>query len=386
MKKLFSTKRQHYVPRLLLRQFSDDGQSISMVVLKTGHRVEEASIVGQCYGDYFYGNDGSMEKAFGYEETRVGSIIRDTSPSALEKLTQLQLEDLRKFVHWQSARTLGTVNQLNNQTETLVKSLMRAKLARDPIAKFTPKDLDSVVVKLTNPQSDAIFAASKALPIILDLAVKFVMAPPGAEFVISDHPVAACNQFVENDAYLSQRRGWTGLAAKGLQLFLPISPNITLAVYDAATYEYGSPKNLLCHANVHDVALLNKLQAITAVNTLYFARTFSAQLIEKLRGERESHRPIRETDIRFGNITKRLDGNESQLIAVAGVDVRLGRKFSFVKQLEKRSYRNYEMAIIPLRNKGLVDLSDGFAKYLDEEVEKGRRERRDASVSAYSED
>ena len=191
--------------------------------------------------------------------------------------------------------------------------------------------------------------------------------------MVSDHPVAAWNQFVENDTYLSQRHGWTGLAAKGLQLFLPISPKVTLAVYDAATYEYGSPKNLLCRANVHDVALLNKLQAITAVDALYFARTFPDPLIEKLRGERESHRPIRETDIRFGNITKRLDGKESQLIAVTGVDVRLGRKFSFVKQVEKRSYRNYLMAIIPVRNERLLELAKGFSKYLDEEVGKARR-------------
>ena len=144
------------MPRFLLRQFSADRRSVSMVVLKSGRRIEEASIVGQCYGDYFYGDDGTMEKAFAEEEAKVSSIIRDPSPSALEKLTLLQLEDLRKFVHWQRARTQGTVDQLNNQTDAVVKSLMREMVARDPNAKFTQEDLDSVVVKLTNPQSNAL--------------------------------------------------------------------------------------------------------------------------------------------------------------------------------------------------------------------------------------
>ncbi|MHB8843494.1 MAG: DUF4238 domain-containing protein [Nitrospirota bacterium] len=373
MKKLFSTKRQHYVPRFLLRQFSSDGRSISMLVLKTGRRIEEASIIGQCYGDYFYGQDGTMEQAFAKEEAEVGSLVRDASPMALEKMTQPQLGALIKFVYWQRVRTQGTVDEMNKQTDAVTKSLLREMVARNPNAKFTQKDLDSVVIKLTDPQSEAIFAASKSFPLIFDLSIKFVIAPPDMQFAVSDHPVAKCNQFVENDPYLSQRPGWTGLAAKGLQFFLPLSPQVTVAIYDPTTYEYGSPKSLLCHAGVRDVAVLNRLQAVTAVDALYFTRTFPERLIEKLLTERNSHRPIRETDVQLSSITMRPDGKASQLMLVTGVNLRLGRKLSFVKLLERTDYRNYMAAIIPVRNEGLLQLSKGFSKYLDEEVEEGRR-------------
>jgi hypothetical protein len=107
MKKRFFTKRQHYVPRFLLRQFSSDGRSISMLVLKTGRRIEEASIVGQCYGDYFYGHDGIMEQAFAKEEAEISSLVRNANPLALENLTQPQLGALIKFAYWQSVRTQG---------------------------------------------------------------------------------------------------------------------------------------------------------------------------------------------------------------------------------------------------------------------------------------
>ncbi len=381
MKKRFSTKKQHYVPRFLLRQFSLDRRSISMLALKSKLRIEEASIAGQCYGDYFYGDDGTMEKAFAKEETEISSFIRNASPSTLEQLTQPQLHALLKFVYWQRVRTQGTVDQLNNQTDAVAKSLLRETVARNPNMKFTQKDLDSVIIKLTNPQSDAIFAASKALPLIFDLSIKFVLSPPGTQFAVSDHPVAACNQFVENDPYLSQRHGWTGMAAKGLQFFLPLSPSVTVAVYDPTTYEYGSPKSLLCRAGVRDVAVLNKLQAVTAVDALYFAKTFPERLIEELMTERESHRPIRETDVKLGNITKRPDGKESQLMVVSGVNLRLGRKISFVRLLEKTNYRNYIAAIIPIRNEGLLQLSEGFSKYLDEQVEEGRRKLQNSQDS-----
>ena len=372
-KKRFATKRQHYVPRFLLRHFSPDGRSISMLVFKTGRRIEGASIVGQCYGDYFYGDDGTMEQAFAKDEAEVSSLLRDTSPLALEKMTPPQLHVLLKHVHWQRARTQGTVDQLNKQTDAVAKGLLREIISRNPDIEITHNDLDSVVVKLTNPQSDALFAASQSLPVIFDLCVKFVLAPPGVEFAISDHPVMTCNQFVENDPYLSQRHGWTGLAAKGIQFFLPISPKVIVAVYDPTTYEYGSHKSLVCRAGVRDVAVLNRLQAITAVDAIYFSRSFPERSMEKLLTERQSYRPIRETNVRFGNITMRPDGKESQMMFVTGVELRLGRKLSFVKQLEKRNYRNYTPATIPIRNERLLEFAEGFADYLDKKVEKERR-------------
>lgn len=375
MKKLFETKKQHYVPRFILRHFSPDKRSISLVVLKTGRRVDGASIARQCCGDYFYGADGKMEKAFGDEETNVSLILADTSPAALEHLTPLQLGDLRKFMHWQRARTQGTVDLLNTQADAIVKTLMREDLALNPQPGLAKDDLDLVKVTLTAPQARAIYAASQTLPLIFDLAIKFVVAPSISEFVISDHPVVVSNQFVEHNEFLSQRRGWTGLAVKGLQMFLPISPKVILAMYDPGTYEYGSPKKLVCPASIHDVAVLNKLQAITAVDALYFASSFPDTLIEKLRGERGAHRPIRESEVTLGKIIKGPDGNYSRLMAVAGVQPLLGRKFSFVKLLERRSYRDYRGAIIPVRNDELLRFADGFAEYLDEKVETMRRNR-----------
>ena len=55
------TKRQHYVPRLLLRSFSSDPQRRMLCVRTRERTVVGASMRDQCYSDYLYGADGSVE-------------------------------------------------------------------------------------------------------------------------------------------------------------------------------------------------------------------------------------------------------------------------------------------------------------------------------------
>ena len=43
------TKRQHYVPRMILRSFSNDGKRISLLV--DGRRIDGASLRDQCQED-----------------------------------------------------------------------------------------------------------------------------------------------------------------------------------------------------------------------------------------------------------------------------------------------------------------------------------------------
>lgn len=71
--KLSETKRQHYVPRMLLRNFTKDGKRISLIV--DGKRIDGASIGKQCYGDYFYGSDNVMEKSFSDSEAKMLAFL-----------------------------------------------------------------------------------------------------------------------------------------------------------------------------------------------------------------------------------------------------------------------------------------------------------------------
>ena len=58
-------ERHHYVPRLLLRNFSADGRSINMFNIARRLHVPRASIGDQCYRNYFHGKDTKIERALG---------------------------------------------------------------------------------------------------------------------------------------------------------------------------------------------------------------------------------------------------------------------------------------------------------------------------------
>lgn len=385
MEKLFATKNQHYVPRLLLRKFSADPvverdrRFISLYILKAGRRVNQASISNECSDDYFYGTDGRLETALGLEEAKISRLIKDLSPEALDNLTGEDLHQFRMFAHWQRARTQAMVNQLNNQADALIKTLAREQVAHQPDLEISSEDIDQVKVTLTHPQLLAMSGASKTIPFVCDLAVKFIQAPPTVEFILSDHPTVACNQFVENNQYLSGRNGWTGMAIKGLQMFLPLSPELTLALYDPTTYEYGSPKSRICSANKRDVALLNKLQAINAVYSLYFRDSFPDQFLEELRQERELQPPIRDIRVNLGKMTAKPDGTESQVISLSGVNVRLGKKFHFVRQLQTPSYKGYSDVRLPIRDENSYAVYQELSRQFDHEVREKRKRRETGS-------
>ena len=148
---------------------------------------------------------------------------------------------------------------------------------------------------------------------------------------------------------------------------------------------YGSPKSRVCHANRKDVALLNRLQAISAVDNIYFRESFPSDLLEGLRTERESQRPIREIDVRLDAVVARPDGKDSQTMCFSGVNVRLGRKFHFVKQTDSTNYRDYAPRTLPIRSQFAADLSKGFSKYIDNMVKKKRQIREGDSASKSTE-
>ncbi len=55
-------REQHHVPKFYFRSFSDEGRRISLVNLKSGKFVRNASLADQCKASNFYGADKRLEK------------------------------------------------------------------------------------------------------------------------------------------------------------------------------------------------------------------------------------------------------------------------------------------------------------------------------------
>jgi hypothetical protein len=364
------TRRQHYVPQLILRNFSTNGATTSLVVLSSGKRVVETAINRQCYRPYFYGEDQVMERSFAREETKIATILGDLSRARLEALTDDDIEALKFFVHYQHARTLGAAESLSNFAAAFARHTLEetARLNNDDELR---ESLDHVKIRMNEAQHERLWHAGKSTPLMYDLAVRFVMTSRPQGFVIGDHPVVAYNQFAEHHPILSRYPTSTGLALKGLQLFMPLSPSVTLACFDPSTYEYDG--KLVTGAGPRDVRFLNEVQAVNALECVYFQadRTEDAAL-EGLLAKRRDHPSPYEKTIATTDIEVRADGTMRQLVIVTHPDIKVGAHLSFVRVTDKRSYEYYEGPTIPVRSPALVEFTERYGKFLEDEVERGR--------------
>lgn len=347
-------KRQHYVPRLLLRRFSADETTVSVAVVDKEFIFHGASIKEQCYEHYFYGADGRVEAAFEGTETQLRTIMGDLAEPHLQALGERDIADLRTFAFYQSQRTLAAANRTGDLAETM----MKARMSGD--GRLEGIDLDAFRIRMTNPQYLTLFAAICALPLVSDLAASFVLASRGASFVVGDHPAVLANQFGEGRPEFAGLP-LTGLATLGLQLFLPLSPRVTFALYDPTTYAYGGSRSKVCHAGSRDVHALNRLQVLNAESCFYFdaRRTpdVDARRLARL-GQGRSLEPIKhETPLR-----KRAAGLYSKFVFVQGQTHRLETKLSFIREHVPPSVE--VRGGVPVRSVELIDVSNQWSAFL----------------------
>ena len=164
-----------------------------------------------------------LENSFAAEEDKIATLLGDLSHERLEAVPDDDLKQLRNFVRYQHARTKGAAEHLDNLIGAFAKQVLRDSLGLNKGLEVTEEEHDDVRIRLTNAQNNSVWEAAKSLPLFLDLAVKFVTTDRTPGFVIGDHPVVTYNQFVEHHPLLSRWPAATGLALKGLQLFMPLA-------------------------------------------------------------------------------------------------------------------------------------------------------------------
>lgn len=340
-------KNQHYVPRTLLRGFSVDGRSISLLVLKSGRRVSGASIGDQCSRNYYYGKDGTIENGLSVIEGRFAAALGDRSLSRLERVSGDDEMNIVFFVHLQRGRTVGAAASVAAVTDGMARQV----LEKDVRIKRMGIDLSQFRFERSDPQIDALHHTLTSGPVVFDLEVKFLVANKKPKFVISDDPVVLHNQWAEQHPRFRCWPAVTGLAHKGLQIFMPVSADVCIALFDRSTYEYGSPTSKVCTPSVRDIKTLNDLQALNARDNIYFDGDQTAdEELERLRVFHASHGGLRAPNITISNERDEGDGRRSQLIRIRHRSPRLGHSFGFVRVIDHDAYDGWNRVTIPIRS------------------------------------
>lgn len=323
-------KKQHFVPRFLLKHFATDKERKYVNIFNANNRFhrQECPLHDQAQEDYFYGSDGIVEDALSKLESSVASIIRSIiAESSLPKRGTAQSLDLFLFVILLAFRTKNATEKID---EILNKSFEEIKKLD---SRFDGPEYENLRIGFKNPAALSLGIVSEKAFFAYDLDLVLLVNKTKRKFVISDHPAVLYNQFLEERKHPG---GHLGMFTKGLQLFLPISPDFMLAYYDKWAYKYGNKKDIVISlSNEDDITQLNLLQVVNCTDVVFSNNDVSDFTLSQLTDRGKNLREKEHTKMyEIGRNDSDEDGKTTISYTQHGDDRKIKLKLSFLKQRE----------------------------------------------------
>lgn len=316
--------KQHFIPRFLLKGFSDDEankRTISLLHIASGKIIRRASLRDQAYGNNIYDSDGTIEKLFSDLESNVARILRDIASNAKQPShSSLDHRALALFSILQKTRTPGAITR----TENFMNESFSGIFANDPRfahleGKYTPK--------LNKPYDFLLKVAIDTFPMILDLKIGSVVNNTGLPFFLSDYPLVVCNPFLEKRGHSGAK---SGIGLIGAILLLPFRKSHCLILYDSSTYSLTGFKSQV-QASLEDVKRINQLQLAWSSNCTFFPDTVTDDAVKNLSQAVQSFQKSKKVGhARYSALKKNSDGGRSELLIVSAHDLPLPANFSFI--------------------------------------------------------
>ncbi len=330
------TKNQHYVPQCLLKHFGCDarkGKRINVFDIERSVVRYHQSIKKIFSQNYFYGKDNKVE-------TFMAEKVEDPASKVLDKIVDGDFnivdEDiltLHRFVLSLFYRTPEASERvsgfLNSQLESMVRELLS-------LNGFDPEEASAGRFNFYQDRLASLMTVQGVLDAIIlrDLRYHIVKNETVSEFYISDHPVFIYNWLYRDLKY----PGVTSITALGLQIFLPLSPKITLCFYDPKVYKYGQKSLLTCVSKDEDVEILNSFQVINSDSVIGFCSQQNEVHVRRLY---ERYKNINLHQYESGILSAEKEGKKriKSTHYVFTCQAKLKKMPSFVKV--KRKSRNY---------------------------------------------
>lgn len=272
MDKKNDKRRQHYVPRFYLRNFSQNNKSVGLYLFKTNKMIKHGSINDNLWENYYYGEDAVVENKLAELEGRWNNII--SSIIETEKLPndKKELMWLRYFILISSARTLKCGNQMNDYYTTLMHKVLEVDNP-ELLEGVMNTDENRLSIKIKYPTLPFLNAAQQILPLVLDLKIDLLINRSPIDFITSDNPTLFYNQLFQ-EKKLSRGFGW---AEYGIQFLIPICPKIAICMYDSDVYNLK--ERIL--SSIDTINILNRLFLNNSEDLIVFMSGGDAQSNEE---------------------------------------------------------------------------------------------------------
>jgi hypothetical protein len=231
------TKRQHYVPQFLLRNFASTGNKI-FVFDKQNEEIRQQSISNVALGKHFYdyidnGQKHTLENDLARLESDASSILNKfTSSTALKNISASDKKVILFFIVIQHFRTLQNRLYSKNLWNVLENAVKNEEFSKTWFANLEDH-WDKVLVNFVEHQINSMKLQAPFFMTLMENYEWFLLKPAtGHIFLISDNPVAVWNSSDSPDVGL-------GFTLDGAEIYLPIAPNLMLLLINPNCMKIG---------------------------------------------------------------------------------------------------------------------------------------------------
>lgn len=275
-----STKNQHYVPQFLLNHFACDGSRGKRINIFDMDRSEvryNQPVRGVFSQNYFYDKDNQVENFLANRIEGPASSVLNKIVSGDFNIISEELLTLHRFILSLYFRTPEASKRASGLFKSHLESIVREGLS---LNGFDPQEASAGRFQFNQDKLASTITINGVLiaDFLGDLKYHIIKNETSSEFYISDHPV-----FIYNWLYRDlEDPAVTSITAIGLQIFIPLSPKITLCLYDPKVYKYGQRTSVTCIYNDSDIEILNSFQAINSDSIIGFYSRESEAHIRQL--------------------------------------------------------------------------------------------------------
>lgn len=347
------------MPQFLLNHFGCDAKRINIFDTAKSNVRYNQLIKNVCSQNYFYDKDNSIENFINKNiETPDSTIIDEIVNGNFKVINQNPLT-LYRFILSLFCRTPEASERVSGFVNSHLESVLRELFSLNGLdpeeacrgrLNFHPDRLASLLT---------LQGFVDAEMLLIDLDYHIIKNETQLEFYISDHPVFIYNWLYQN----LEHPGVTSLTATGLQIFLPLSPKMTLCLYDPKVYKYGQRNSVISYANDSDIEILNSFQIINSKSIIGFYSRGSEvnlkQLYEKYKGFRL---PQYKSDILSTTKEGRAKTRSTHFIFTQ--QTKLKKMPSFIKIKDK--YKGYAYSF-QQRNPDLSASHMDFKRFINEQ-------------------
>lgn len=248
--------------------------AISLYNLDRKRSICDAPLKSQCSGNYFYGQNDTLENAIQLVESGYASMLSRllANNKVLKNAEQTLLHTFWLFQHLRTEAAAKRAVQMSEETREIVGT---------EEVNFRLGIKDAVLM--------AVRAFAENMSIVEDLKFCLIRNKSKYPFITSDNPAILTNRW-----HLQDKRtvGHSfGFNSSGALVMLPLSPKLLFLGYDGDVYNVAHENHVVDVKSARDIIAFNQHQFLQCNANVYFQRAENSEIIHQAYLDIESKRP-----------------------------------------------------------------------------------------------